>query len=263
MWETHMDTIEVLLLQAGGGAVDADGLPTLNTDINARVMAHVAAWGNGQNPIASDAPYFSASGNRLLLDGFVVASFVPDWMCNIWRNEIPQLAGKVKLMPLPAWEKGGRRTSVWGGSMLGISRDAQNHDQLWEFAKHLYLSPEGSRELFIKGDIITPVKDFWSDPIYDKPDPFFSGQAPGRLFINLAPDVPPRFSSPFGVLAVERLRTVASRLAAYARSQGNATPDSLMPEARRLLEEAQAEVMEHARRNRFITPRDEAQGGSQ
>ncbi len=254
MWETHMDTIEVLLLQAGGGAVDPDGMPMLDNDANARVMAHIAAWSHGKNRIAADAPYFSASGNRLLLDGFVVASFVPDWMCNVWRNEIPQLGGKVKLMPLPSWERGGRRTSVWGGSMLGISRDAENHDQLWEFAKHLYLSPELSRELYTKGDIISPVKEFWSDPMYDKPDAYFSGQAPGRMYINLAGDVPPRYSSPFSVLAVERLRTVASRLATYAKAQGDATPESLLPEAKRLLIEAQDEVMEHARRNRFITP---------
>jgi arabinosaccharide transport system substrate-binding protein len=258
LWETHMDTLEVLLLQAGGGVVDSSGMPALDQEINARVIAHAAAWTNGPNPIAADAPYFSASGNRLLLDGFVIASFVPDWMCNIWRNEIPQLSGKVKLMPMPAWEKGSRRTSVWGGSMLGISRDAKNHEELWDFAKHLYLSKEMARELYITGDIVTPVVEYWSDPIFDRTDAYFSGQSPGRMYINLATQVPPRYSSPFSMLCVERLRTVAGRMATIARQQGNATPDSLFPEAKRLLAQAQDEVMEHAKRNRFISPADVA-----
>ena len=252
LWETHMDALESLVLQAGGGVIAQSGLPMLDDPINARVLAHVAAWGHGKDRIAADAPYFSASGNQLLLDGFVLASFVPDWMCNLWRKEIPQLAGKVKLMPLPAWEKGGRRTSVWGGTMLGISREAKNQDELWEFAKHLYLSPDLSRRLFLEGDIISPVREFWNDPIYDQPDPFFGGQARGRLFVDLADDLPPRYNSPFGAMAVERLRAVASELAAIADATPDATVADLESHAQRLLTKVQEDVMRHARRNRFF-----------
>ncbi|MFZ4574237.1 MAG: ABC transporter substrate-binding protein [Phycisphaerales bacterium] len=254
MWETHMDSLEALVLQAGGGAVGESGLPILDNPANIRVLAQAVAWGHGKDRIAADAPYFSASGNQLLLDGFVIASFVPDWMCNVWRKEIPQLGGKVKLMPLPAWEKGGRRTSVWGGTMLGISKAAPNHDELWEFAKHLYLSPEISRKLFVEGDIISPVREFWNDPVYDQPDPFFGNQPRGRLYVSLADDLPPRFNSPFGEMAVERLRAAASQLARIADAQPGATAESLAPDAKRLLEAAQEEVMRHARRNRFFVP---------
>lgn len=257
MWETHMDSLEALVLQAGGGAVNESGLPMLDNPINARVLAQAVAWGHGADRIAADAPYFSASGNQLLLDGFVIASFVPDWMCNLWRKEIPQLAGKVKLMPLPAWERGGRRTSVWGGTMLGISKDAPDHDALWAFAKHLYLSPELSRKLFLEGDIISPVREFWNDPVYDQPDPFFSGQPRGRLFVSLADDLPPRHNSPFGAMAVERLRAVASELARIADRRPGCTAADLEPDAIRLLGEAQEEVMRHARRNKFFVPEGE------
>jgi arabinosaccharide transport system substrate-binding protein len=258
LWETHMDALEALVLQAGGGVVGETGLPILNSPINARVLAQVAAWGHGKDRIAADAPYFSGSGNQLLLDGFVLASFVPDWMCNLWRNEIPQLGGKVKLMPLPAWEPGGRRTSVWGGTMLGISREAKNPDELWEFAKHLYLSPELSRNLFVKGDIISPVREFWNDPVYDQPDPFFSGQPRGRLFVSLADDLPPRYNSPFGAMAVERLRSVASELARIADNTPGATPQDLLPHAVRLLNDAQTDVMRHVSRNHFFANSAEA-----
>src|SRR5262245_3698937 len=120
LWENHIEVLELLLLQAGGGLFDEAGQPTLDLAVNADVVAQVVAWTAGPQRIAADAPYFSASGNKLLLDGYVLASFMPDWMCNLWRNEIPQLAGKVKLMPLPAWTRDGRRTSVWGGTMVGI-----------------------------------------------------------------------------------------------------------------------------------------------
>jgi len=252
LWETHMDVMEALTLQAGGGIVDQSGVPSLDHPANARVLAHAVAWGRGENRIAADAPYFNASGNRLLAEGFVIASFVPDWMCNLWRKEIPQLGGKVKLMPLPAWERGGRRTSAWGGSMLGIARDAPNTDALYEFAKHLYTSPELSRRLFQEGDIISPLRSFWNDPVYDQPDPYFSGQPRGRLFVSLAQDVPPRYNSAFSGLCLLRLQAATSRLAAYADRTGQDTPESLLPEAQRILTQAQAEMMERVSRNRFF-----------
>lgn len=264
LWETHQDALEMLVLQAGGGIVGEDGVPMLDSPINARVLAQTVAWGHGPDRVAGDAPYFSASGNKLLLDGYVLASFVPDWMCNIWRKEIPGLSGKVKLMPLPAWDAGGCRTSAWGGSMLGISRDAKNQDQLWEFAKYLYLSRAGAHRLFEEGDIISPVKEFWSDPIYDAPDTYFRGQPRGRAYINLAPQVPPRYNSPFSGLALVRLQAAASQLAAYADSHPPATRESLLPEAQRVLNQAQEEVMRHVRRNRFFSPEETpGAGGAQ
>lgn len=261
LWETHNEVIELLALQAGGGLFDPDGQPTLDLPANATVAAQIVAWCYGPQRIASDAPYFSASGNQLLANGYVLASFVPDWMCNIWRNEIPQLAGKVKLMPLPAWTRGGRRTSVWGGTMLGISRTSPDIERAWQFAQYLYLSPDTARELYQRGDIITPVRTLWNDPIFDQPDVFFGGQPKGRLYINLAADVPLRSSSPYGTLASERLQNVVVALGRYARSTGVYDLPGLEFEARRMLQTAQAEISRHVNRNVFLAEAAPAQQG--
>lgn len=255
LWETHQESVELLLLQAGGGLFDEAGMPTLDLPVNTEVLTQIALWCVSDQRIAADAPYFSASGNRLLLDGFVIASFVPDWMCNIWRNEIPQLAGKVKLMPLPAWTHGGRRTSVWGGTMLGISRTAANPDALWKFAKHLYLSPELARELYRQGDIVSPVRSLWSDSIYDQPDEFFSEQPKGRMYIDLAPSVPFRHNSPFGQLAAERVQTTLVRLCQFVRSNPAADRALVHQEAQRLIRAAQADISTTVRRNVFARDR--------
>jgi arabinosaccharide transport system substrate-binding protein len=252
MWETQIDLIEAVLLQAGGGVIDAFGVPVIDSEINARTISHIAMWTSGPEPIAAEVSFWDATGHQLMRDGFVIATFAPDWMCNYWRKEVPQLAGKMKLMPMPAWEKGGRRTSVWGGTMLGIPKTAENPEKLWEIAKHLYLSRELAHELYDKGDIITPVREFWQDDIYDKPDPFFMGQPKGRMYINLAPDVPDRFSSPFGAIALARTQSAVSKLCAYARANKPATAEELLPKARELLAEAQQDAMRHVNRNVFF-----------
>ncbi len=256
LWEDKDDFIELLLLQAGGGFFDESESVRIATDVNARVISTIVSWCHGPGRIAADAPDFTASGNQLKAEGYVLAAFMPDWMCNIWKNEIPQLAGKVKVMPIPAWERGGRRTSVWGGTMLGIAKTAANQDELWEIVKRLYISPELARSMYVEGDIVTPVRSFWGDPVFDAPDPYFAGQRKGREFINLAPDVPLRTSSPYNTLAKLRVQTAVISLAAYADSTGKFTPEELEPRAMELLRAAEKQVRTQIGRNVFLSGPD-------
>lgn len=252
-WETQEDQMEVLLLQAGGRFFDEEGRPEIASEINARVLSTLVTWCYGPSRICADAPEFSASGNQLILNGYVLAALMPDWLCNVWRNEIPQLAGKVKLMPVPAWERGGRRTSVRGGTMLGISRDAGDFENLWAFASHLYLSRELARELYRTGDIVTPVKTLWDDPVFDEADAYFGGQKKGRMYLELAPTVPARTSSPYNKFAQLRMRDALVALGRHARDRKLSSVEELMPEARRLLTGAQKLVERELERNVFLS----------
>lgn len=252
IWQTSADQLELLILQAGGSFFDADGKSVIGSPENARVLATIVSWIAGPNRIAADAPEFSASGNELRLQGYVVASFMPDWLGGVWKTDLPGLKGKIKLMPLPAWDKGGRRTSVWGGTMLGIPRAAKHPQQAWEFAQYLYLSETIAKTLYEQTGIITPVKRLWANDFYDKPDPFFCGQAPGRQYINLAPDVPRRTSSPFNNLAKARTCDALIALRQYAIEHNTYDVPALIPVAHRLLADAQNLVQTQMDRNVFL-----------
>lgn len=257
MWESNADHLEVLLLQAGGGFFDEKLNVTMDSEVNARVLATVAGWCAGPGRIAADAPNFSLSGNQLKAEGFVVCSFMPDWMCDIWKHEIPTLSGKLKLMPLPAWEKGGRRTSVWGGTMLGIpktaAKDEADFQKLWEFAKHLYLSDELARELWRRGGIVTPVRSHWSDPIFDEPSEYFSAQPVGRRYIEMAPFIPARSSSPYNTLAMQRMQRALTDLTDEVRAAGGMSQEKRLERARVHLAVAQEQVAALLSRNVFQT----------
>lgn len=253
-WPTNANVIEALILQAGGHLFDENDRPVLDSEINVRVLTTMATWTAGSTRIAVDAPEFSAAGNQLRLQGTVIASVMPDWLSGVWKIDLPGLAGKIKVIPLPAWERGGRRTSVIGGSMLGIPKTSRDTETCWAFAKELYLSPELAAKNYRALSIITPVKSLWSLPVFDEPDPYFSGQPVGRLFINQAPHVPTRSSSPYSTLATARLTDAMLALTAHIESTGETDIEKLLPETRRLLAFAQEQVVKQIDRNVFLRP---------
>lgn len=257
MWPNSSDQLEVLILQAGGAFFDEDDRCVVASEVNAEVLSSVAWWCVGPDPVAADAPNFNLAGNQKKADGYVIASMFPDWMCDIWRHEIPQLSGKMKLMPLPAWTKGGLRTSVWGGTMVGIPRAAvkseADFERLWAFAKKLYLSKELARELWRSGSIISPVREHWSDPAYDEPQPYFSGQATGRTYINHATMIPARSSSPYNTIAMERVQTALEAVAKELGANKKMTRDEVRARAARYLKIAQRDVETQISRNVFLS----------
>ena len=255
IWPTGGMQVEALLLQDGEGYFTDDGRPVLDTPHNARVLARVVSWSGGPGRIAADAPEFSASGNQARLEGYVVCSIMPDWLSGVWMQDLPGLAGKIKLMPLPAWEPGGRRTSVIGGSMLGIpKRTAEDgrFEEAWAFAKMLYTSPEIAERLYRSAGIVSPFRGLWDQPYYDEPVAYFSGQPVGRLYLDFAESVPRRTVSPFQAYASGRMNAALFAVHEYAQANSQWDPAALEPVAAEQLAQAQALVERQMDRNVFV-----------
>lgn len=251
-WETNFELTEVFLLQAGGGFFGPDGALTIDSEINAFVLATLTTWTTGPGRIAANAPEFDAVGNKMRLDGYVLCSLVPDWLTGVWREDLPGLSGRMKLRPLPTWTPGGNTTSVMGGTMLGLPKDGTHFEEAWGFAIKLYFSAELARGLYERSGIISPIRTHWTDPVYQQPSAYFSGQPVGRLFIAAAPFVPVRSSSPYNQLARNKAGDAHLALKAYASKNQCYTVEDLLPEARRLLAEAQALVQQQMERNLFL-----------
>jgi arabinosaccharide transport system substrate-binding protein len=251
-WPTDPYPAEMLLLQSGGTLFDDQERPAFNTAFNARFLAKLVTWYTGPHRVARSLDYFSASGHQMLLDGLTVGLLAPDWYAGKLKAEIPGLAGKLKVMPLPAWERGGRRTSVWGGTMLAIPKSSRRQKADWEFAQFLYLSPQVAEALYRDASIVSPVKANWSNPIYDQPDPYFCGQPLGRLYLNQAPNVPRRSSSPYVLQATVLFDDCLIDLVRYADQGGRYDPAALVPAAQGILDRAQANLQAQIGRNVFL-----------
>lgn len=164
---------------------------------------------------------------QAVMDGYLCALWLPDWRIGVFQQDIPKAAGMLRVMPLPAWERGGRRVSTWGGTMMGISRRCRNPDLAWELLEHLYFNPEDLAERYATTRIVPPLKSAWGLPVFSEPVGYFGGQKVGLLFTSLAPEVPRTQVTPFTAFASTKIGEVIDNSVKWYDAKGTAAPGEL------------------------------------
>jgi arabinosaccharide transport system substrate-binding protein len=208
-----------LLRQRSIGLFDAEGRVAFNQPKTVETIEWYLRQTVGPNRIAFECgwgqPLFKAMQDGLAL--FIIA---PDWRTHAFELDAPHLKGKFRAIPFPAWEPGGRRTSVWGGTGLAIARSTKNPALAWEFAKALYFDPASLGKRFVKTNILPPFKDAWSLPELKTPIDYYGGQRMGELFSELAPETPPVWGNPYARQAENKLSEAHLRSLEYYKKNG-------------------------------------------
>lgn len=183
---------------------------------------------------------------KAVSDGLALFYFAPDWRTQTTMMDMPRLKGKLKIMPLPAWQPGGRRTSVWGGSGLAIPKSNPNVELAWEFAKVLYFDKQALGERFKYTGLLPPLKDAWDLPEFNEPNSFYSGQRLGTVFAELAREAPADWSTPYKTQAEDKVSEVFMRSVLYYKENGE---KGLREFVTRELSVARAALQKHMDRN--------------
>ena len=245
--DTSGGSMEPFLFQRDGGYFDADGNLTMDSDIALATVKWYIPLVAGPGLIGNDIGGREVF-TRAIESGIILSFICPDWRSKGTETHVGSMHGKMALMPLPAFEPGGRRTSTWGGTMLGITKKCRDKKLAYELARHLYLEPEELAARFKELNILPPLKDAWKLPEFDEPRPYWSGQPIGRLYAELADDVPPQYTSPFIGLAKAKMGEVVSAGSAYYRKHGDKGFDDYV---RARLTEAAGYVRKQMKRNPF------------
>ena len=240
--------IETFLFQRDGGYFDADGRLIMDNETAVETMKWYVPLVAGPNRIGNDPGFGGASFAKAVEDGYLLSFVCPDWRSRSTEKDIPRVGGKMALMPLPAVAAGGRRTSTWGGTMLGITKKCPNKDLAWALARHLYTDSEQLAARFRETNILPPLKDAWKHPAFNEPRPYWSGQPIGRLYAELAEQVPPQYTSPLTELAKSKLGTVVASCVAYYNAHGEEGFDAFVRER---LKAAADDVRRQMTRNPF------------
>lgn len=190
------DILDLLMRQRGANLFDAEGNLTMYDPRIVETIIWYVKQSRGPDRISFPAGWGQGLA-KTMLDNFVAFYFVPDWRTKNIELETPKMKGRLGLMPLPAWEEGGPRTSTWGGTGLCITKACENPDLAWEFAKFLYFHPTGLARNFHATGVWPPIKDVWDMPELREPSEFYDGEVLGELFAELAPETPPTYMTPY------------------------------------------------------------------
>jgi arabinosaccharide transport system substrate-binding protein len=241
--DSNSSNLEMFLFQRGGGYFDPQGECIFDNEVAVETMRWYVPLVAGPDRIGNNL-----GGGQILTraveDGYLLCLIAPDWRSKVLESDIPRMKGKMALMPLPAPSAsatsstkpepattppsiggpGGpgepRRTSTWGGTMLGISKRCQDPELAWQFALHLYLDKRELAERFRDTNILPPLRDAWNQPAFSEPNPYYSNQPLGVLYAQLAPQVPFQYTSPHVVTAKSKLGEALVACVQYYNQHG-------------------------------------------
>ena len=132
--------------------------------------------------------------------------------------------------------------------MLGITKACPDPELAWKVAEHMYFDKAELAVRFRDTNILPPLKDAWEHPAFDETRPYWSGQPLGRLYADLAGDVPPQYASPQVETIKSKMAGVISACAVYYRANGEA---GFADFARERLAGAADEVRRYMQRNPY------------
>jgi arabinosaccharide transport system substrate-binding protein len=246
--------IQILLLQRDIPVFDEQGRVNFDREETVDTILWYIHQLFGPERIAYDCSGVSGQVGgsvfgKALTDGLALFYIAPDWRSYSMQQEVPGVAGKMKLMPLPAWKKGGKRTSTWGGSGLTITRDTKDPELAWKLAKTLYFDRKELGKRFRGTNILPALKDAWDLPEFNRPNEFYSGQPLGALYAALAPGAPADWSTPYKTMGEDRVADAALRAVAYYREKGDV---GLRERIRGELRASREHLEQYIGRNRLV-----------
>ncbi|NBK22044.1 MAG: sugar ABC transporter substrate-binding protein [Spirochaetia bacterium] len=235
-----MTTLEVtehwsfwpLVAQQGSDFLDKDGNVILDNPTNVKTLQYLKDLMNSGVAIATPGGFHHAEEYYgFMNDGGAASIWMPMWYMNRFTDYMPDLKGKILILPMPSFTAGGARSAGMGGT--GTSVTLQARDQ--KLSKDFLMFAKGSREgnLLIWTDLgfDPPRWDVWDDPIMNQPNKFTEYYLNDDIFGMLL-DIKDEIQ---GVNIKEKLPAVIDRLKSsvmiQALQQQNKTPAQALKEA--------------------------------
>ncbi|MEV6525626.1 sugar ABC transporter substrate-binding protein [Longispora sp. NPDC051575] len=166
--------VPTLMQQQGAGYFNAAGDITLDSPATLAAIDIVKRLNDAGLILNVKGWDALVSANK---DGKVACAPSGVWWAGTLATEMPELSGKLGVMPLPAVTAGGGRTANNGGSTLAVPGQSKNPDAAWAFVRFC-LADVANQVSMMKAEGLFPAYlPALRDPYFDAPQKFF-GDAP-------------------------------------------------------------------------------------
>jgi lactose/L-arabinose transport system substrate-binding protein len=182
---------EMLLQQVGGQVFDAQGRIAVDSPESRRVLELIRRLLD--SGICAAVDQFShewlAGLNAETIAGYPGAA----WQGGTIKDTTGQyISGRANwgVFRLPAFERGGLRTSNLGGSVLVIPDQCPNKEAAWAFVEYALCTREGQVAQYVHFDLFPAYLPALEDPCFQQPDPYYGDQRVRALFADAVKGIP-------------------------------------------------------------------------
>lgn len=198
-----------IIQQKYSGLFDKEGNCTLDNEINVKALQMLQDFvykhkiarlsPGGSYEVPEFFSFFNAEK--------CVSLMRAQWYMIRMKDHMPDLAGKIVIRPLPAWEAGGARSASRGGTGTAIT--IQCEDKLVDLAKKFIgfakMTKAGSMDVWYIN--LDPArKDVYTDPYFvNLRDPYYSNELVAKLIGELIDQGGPLYIAPLITKAVDKL----------------------------------------------------------
>jgi arabinosaccharide transport system substrate-binding protein len=155
-----------IISQRGSDFIDEDGNIIVDNEINTETLQFLSDMVH-KHEIAIPAPGGNHTAEEyygFFSDNGAAAVMMPAWYMSRFRDYMPNMAGKIQIAPMPAWEEGGARSAGMGGTGTALTIQSKHKDLAKRFLEFAKLSDEGSIALWTILGSEPPRWDVWDAP---------------------------------------------------------------------------------------------------
>lgn len=183
-----LDFFLILLQQNGGGVFDEEGRIIFNAKptVEALELLRRILDSGVAAPVRTYTQEYFASFKNDSIASYAIAV----WVTGMIKENAPETAGDWGVFPLPAFEKGGRRISNLGGSVLAIPAETTRPDAAWNFVEFMLCRADSQGTMFRDYGLFPAFKPALEWEGLPRSDPFFAGQDIVHLFAHDLDKIP-------------------------------------------------------------------------
>lgn len=181
----------MMFRQLGGQPFTESGAVNIHSDKSLKVAQVLERVHN--SGIANDLASWSSSWFTAFGKGTTASLTAGAWMEGTLKAELSDTSGKWGVIKPPALEKGGPRATNWGGSNITIAEQVDDPvaRRAWDYMVFTLANKENQIQMYNEYGIFPALETTYESDAFDRKNEFLGGQKAGRLFADIAPDIPP------------------------------------------------------------------------
>jgi ABC-type glycerol-3-phosphate transport system substrate-binding protein len=181
----------MMFRQLGGQPFTANGAVNIHSDKSlqvARILKRIRDSG-----VANDLASWSSSWFTAFGEGTTASLTAGAWMEGTLKAELSDTSGQWGVIKPPAIESGGSRATNWGGSNLTIASQVSDEvaRRAWDYMAYTLGQADHQITMYREYGIFPALESAYESDAFDQSNEFLGGQEAGRLFAEIAPEIPP------------------------------------------------------------------------